>query len=59
MTLLGTPDEEANGGKIPLIDSSTFNYVELCLMAHPWNVNTVQIPGFVALTELVIFPFNQ
>ena len=33
--LLGTPAEEAGGGKIKLINAGAYNGVDACLMAHP------------------------
>ena len=35
VTVLGTPAEEAFGGKIDLIDAGAFSDVDIAMMAHP------------------------
>ena len=53
ISIIGTPDEEDDGGKVVLINNNTFVDVDVTMMAHPWNANVVPIPGFVALQPLV------
>lgn len=38
--LLGTPAEEAGGGKITLIDAGAYKDVDACLMVHPFPLLT-------------------
>ena len=55
LSVIGTPDEEDDGGKVRIIDREAFVGVDAAMMAHPWNMTVVPIPGFVALSPLVIF----
>ena len=36
LTVLGTPAEETTGGKINLIESGTFEDIDLAMMVHPY-----------------------
>ena len=40
-----------------MIDSTVFVDIDAAVMAHPWNVTVVPIPGFVALSPLVFSTF--
>ena len=48
MTVLGTPAEEGLGGKLYLIEDDALSSVDFSLMAHPWAVSCVAIPGFLS-----------
>lgn len=39
VTVLGTPDEEGNGGKIELIKGGAFDDVDVAMMSHGYPVN--------------------
>jgi len=51
ITVLGTPDEEGSGGKIPLIKAGVFDGVDAVVMNHPWNLTSPWMPT-VALDSL-------
>ncbi|XP_029316593.1 peptidase M20 domain-containing protein 2-like [Cottoperca gobio] len=53
ITVLGTPAEEAIGGKIDLIKAGVFADVDLVFMAHPAQQNASFLPC-VALDELIV-----
>ena len=55
LSVIGTPDEEDDSGKVRIIDREAFVGVDAAIMAYPWNVTVVPIPGFVALSPLVVF----
>lgn len=57
--MTGTPDEEDAGGKVRLIEQGAFSAPDVALMAHPWNMGVVQIPGFLALDTFVLNCFPQ
>lgn len=47
---MGTPDEEGYGGKIDLIESGTFNNIDVAMMVHPFpktisNVEMLAVDG--------------
>lgn len=54
VTVLGTPAEEAIGGKIDLINAGAFADIDLVFMAHPAQQDALFLPC-VALDEYVIF----
>lgn len=39
VTVLGTPDEEGNGGKIELIRRGAFDDVDIAMMSHGYPVS--------------------
>jgi len=51
ITVLGTPDEEGSGGKIPLVKAGVFEGVDAAVMNHPWNLTSPWMPT-VALDNL-------
>jgi amidohydrolase len=53
ITVLGTPDEEGSGGKIPLIEAGCFKDVDVAIMNHPWNFTAPWMPS-VALGQLTV-----
>jgi amidohydrolase len=53
ITVLGTPDEEGSGGKIPIIKADFFDGVDAAIMNHPWNCASPWMPT-VALDSLTI-----
>jgi amidohydrolase len=53
ITVLGTPDEEGSGGKIPLIEAGCFRDVDAAIMNHPWNFTAPWMPS-VALGQLTV-----
>jgi len=44
ITVLGTPDEEGAGGKIPIIKAGFFDDVDVAIMHHPWNYTSPWMP---------------
>jgi len=53
ITVLGTPDEEGSGGKIPIIKAGFFDDVDAAIMTHPWNCTSPWMPS-VAVDSLTI-----
>ncbi|KAK7108868.1 xaa-Arg dipeptidase-like [Littorina saxatilis] len=53
LTVVGTPAEEAGGGKIDLINSGAFADVDVAMMAHPALFN-LEKPHALAMTEIKI-----
>ena len=53
ITVLGTPDEEGSGGKIPIIKAGFFESVDAAIMNHPWNYASPWMPT-VAVDSLTI-----
>jgi len=39
VTIMGTPDEEGDGGKVDLIQNSAFDDVDIAMMVHPCPLN--------------------
>lgn len=54
ITVLGTPAEEAVGGKVDLINAGAFADVDLVLMAHPAQKDAALQPT-LAVLEYVSF----
>jgi amidohydrolase len=52
ITVLGTPDEEGTGGKIPIVKAGFFGNVDAAIMTHPWNFTSPWMPsvGVASLT---------
>ncbi|MBI5289651.1 MAG: M20 family metallopeptidase [Chloroflexi bacterium] len=46
IVILGTPAEEGNGGKIPMITHGAFDDIDVALMAHPGPVDLAESPMF-------------
>lgn len=46
IVILGTPAEEGNGGKIPMIKAGAFEGVDVAMMAHPGPVDLAESPMF-------------
>ena len=44
IVILGTPAEEGNGGKIPMIKAGAFEGVDVAMMAHPGPVDLAESP---------------
>lgn len=53
ITVLGTPDEEGSGGKIPIIKAGFLKGIDVAIMNHPWNYTSPWMPT-VALDSLTI-----
>lgn len=53
ITVLGTPDEEGSGGKIPIIKAGFLKGVDAAIMNHPWNYTSPWMPT-VAVDSLRI-----
>ena len=53
VTIMGTPDEEGDGGKVDLIQNSAFDDVDIAMMVHPCPLN-ITMPGFLALKQLSV-----
>ena len=51
--LLGTPAEEAGGGKIDLIEAGAFDAIDCAMMTHPTPVDLLY-PPVLAIQEVVI-----
>ena len=50
LVVLGTPAEEAGGGKIDLLRAGVFEGVDAAMMAHPNYVSASDVPS-LAMTE--------
>ena len=50
----GCPAEEAESGKIDMIEKGVFNDLHFCLTWHPFDVNKVWQPSSLAIMELDI-----
>lgn len=54
VTVLGTPAEEAGGGKVDLIDAGAFEDVAAAMMVHPsWKEDVID-PQFLAIQSYVV-----
>ena len=53
VTVMGTPAEEVEGGKVHLIANGAFKDVDLAMMVHP-TPDDVVAPKVLALTELTV-----
>ncbi|XP_041473311.1 peptidase M20 domain-containing protein 2-like [Lytechinus variegatus] len=53
VTVLGTPAEEAGGGKIDLINAGAFEGIDIAMMAHPFP-NNVSRPMIIAVARMII-----
>ena len=53
VTVLGTPAEEGEGGKINLIKNGAFEDVDIAMMVHP-SPTSIIMPGFLALKQLSV-----
>jgi amidohydrolase len=53
ISVLGTPDEEGSGGKIPIIKAGFLKGVDAAIMNHPWNYTSPWMPT-VAVDSLAI-----
>ena len=53
VTVLGTPAEEAKGGKVYLIENGAFEDVDLAMMVHP-TPTTIIKPELLAMCELLV-----
>lgn len=51
VTVLGTPAEEAGGGKVDLINAGAFNDVDVAMMVHPAPIEVVDMPT-LAIVQL-------
>ena len=54
VTVLGTPAEEAGGGKVDLIEAGAFNDVAAAMMVHPVWKDDVVDPAFLAIQSFVV-----
>ncbi len=54
VTVLGTPAEEAGGGKVDLIDAGAFEDVAAAMMVHPTWKDDVVDPHFLAIQSYVV-----
>lgn len=55
VNLVGTPDEEGTGGKIPLLESGVFEGMDVALMAHPSDATQTRRIHRAAWEMRVIF----
>jgi amidohydrolase len=46
IVILGTPAEEGNGGKIPMVRKGCFDDIDVAMMAHPGPVDIADAPAF-------------
>ncbi|HEY8173594.1 MAG TPA: M20 family metallopeptidase [Dehalococcoidia bacterium] len=46
VVILGTPAEEGNGGKVPMVRDGCFDDIDVALMAHPGPVSIAETPMF-------------
>jgi amidohydrolase len=53
VTVVGTPAEEAGGGKIGLIEHGFFDDVHASMMVHPWP-SDVERPQLIAVRQLTV-----
>ena len=53
VTVLGTPAEEGEGGKINLIENGAFEDIDTAMMVHP-SPTSIIAPGFLALKQLSV-----
>ena len=53
VTVIGTPDEEGEGGKIPMLDRGVFQDVDAVIANHPDHKNAAWWPT-VALADLIV-----
>ena len=53
VTVLGTPAEEGEGGKINLIENGAFEEVDTAMMVHP-SPTSIIAPGFLAHKQLSV-----
>ena len=53
ITVLGTPAEEGEGGKVYLIENGAFGDIDIAMMVHPAPY-TVLMPTFSAIAEFKI-----
>ncbi|OWF43934.1 peptidase M20 domain-containing protein 2-like [Mizuhopecten yessoensis] len=51
MTILGTPAEEENGGKVRLLKAGAFEGIDFAMMAHPSKYELLK-PNYVARKEI-------
>ena len=56
--VIGTPAEEINGGKVPMIDRGAFNNVDAAMMVHPGVYDTATIRA-LACQSLDVEFFGQ
>lgn len=54
VTVLGTPAEEAGGGKVDLINAGAFEDVAAAMMVHPTWKDDVVDPQFLAIQSFVV-----
>ncbi|MEG1825044.1 MAG: M20 family metallopeptidase [Cloacibacillus sp.] len=55
VTLFGTPAEETEGGKIPMVEAGAFNGYDCALMMHPASENIICRHGLAAQSVYVEF----
>ncbi len=53
--VIGTPDEERRGGKIPLVHHGIFDRVDAAMMVHPGNRHVKRKHNLAAFTIIVEF----
>jgi amidohydrolase len=58
LTVLGTPAEEAFGGKVDLIDAGAFDDAAIAMMVHPATMDVVD-PEFLAVVHIDIEFFGK
>ena len=56
--IIGTPDEEATGGKIPMANAGVFNDYDYVIMIHMYNDNMVN-SKFLALNSIKVEFFGK
>jgi len=58
LTVMGTPAEEAGGGKIKLIEKGAFDDIDLAMMVHPCNRSILE-PNFLANSYVKVTYFGK
>ena len=53
VTVMGTPDEEGNGGKIELLEKGAFKGVDIAMMVHPSPITAIH-NQYLATCEIVV-----
>ena len=56
LTVLGTPGEEMEAGKVEFIRANTFSDIDMAMMAHPSPLTVVDGPPIVCMDTYVSLP---
>lgn len=55
VTVLGTPAEEAGGGKVDMIEAGAFDDVDVALMVHPGPMEVIDMPSLAIIQLRVTY----